>query len=120
MEQRLALDLTVATNGEEALSKLREISRGHAALPDVFLLDLNLPFVSGLELLDYIKQDPQLRSVNTICFSTSTAPADKESCKALGSDAYVEKPAQLDGWLAFVADLYARQNKFTLERPKHK
>jgi chemotaxis family two-component system response regulator Rcp1 len=96
--------LAVARDGVEALAALR--SPG-AVLPDLVLLDLNLPRKSGLEVLAEIKADPSLRSVPVVVLTTSRAQSDVCRAYELHANAYVSKPLGLAGFSetlgAFVA-----------------
>lgn len=85
------------TNGEEALAFLRRTPphRG-AARPEVIVLDLKLPRVSGHAVLGAIKLDPELRSIPIIVLTSSHAPRDQERSYDLDADHYVTKPIGLD------------------------
>lgn len=92
---RMALELSdvqcevqVARDGQEALDLLRQAG----SLPDLVLLDLNMPRVSGHEVLQTVKQDTLLRQVPVVVFTTSSEPSDQAACAAAGADDYVVKP----------------------------
>jgi chemotaxis family two-component system response regulator Rcp1 len=89
--------LTVMTNGEEALAYLRQKPphRG-AARPEVIVLDLKLPRVSGHAVLGALKLDPELRSIPIVVLTSSHAPRDQERSYDLDADHYVTKPIGLD------------------------
>jgi two-component system, chemotaxis family, response regulator Rcp1 len=87
--------LYVARDGVEALAALR-VPGG--VLPDLVLLDLNLPRKSGLEVLAEIKADPVLRSVPVVVLSTSRAVGDVSRAYELHANAYVAKPLGLAGF----------------------
>jgi CheY-like chemotaxis protein len=84
----LADQLVVAADGREALERLDRA----AAPPDLVLLDLNLPGVSGQEVLGRIRQDPRLAAVPVVVLSTSDAPADVDYAYRHRANAYVRKP----------------------------
>jgi len=72
--------------------------------PDLILLDIRLPNVSGTELFDQIRADEQLKSIPIVFFSASTT--DKEKCmNELKVDGYIEKPFELDYLLETVKNL---------------
>lgn len=64
--------------------------------PHVILLDLNLPGTDGREVLEEIKQDPVLKFIPVVVFSSSTNQKDIESCYQLGANSYLHKPMGLD------------------------
>lgn len=74
---RLNNRLEVAEDGEIALEVLHKAAAaGESALPDLILLDLNLPKIDGLEVLRTIKDDPMLRRIPTIVLTSSAADRD--------------------------------------------
>jgi CheY-like chemotaxis protein len=85
-----------ASNGEEALAFLQRAGEFvHRALPSLIVLDLNLPRKPGHAVLAAIKQDPSMRQVPVVIFSTSQAPADIQRSYELGANSYVRKPGNL-------------------------
>lgn len=89
--------LSVATNGEEALAFLRRHAPFRAApRPEVIVLDLKLPRVSGHAVLGAIKLDPELRSIPIVVLTSSHAPRDQERSYDLDADHHVTKPIGLD------------------------
>jgi CheY-like chemotaxis protein len=61
------------------------------AIPDLILLDLNLPGINGHRVLQSIKQNPQLKHIPTVVLTTSNNPRDIEDCYRLGSNSYLLK-----------------------------
>ena len=102
-EATINAELHAVEDGEQALAYLR---RG-AERPDLVLLDLNLPRRDGREVLEAIKNDPELKSVPVIVLSTSAAPRDVADCYALHANAYLVKPMGLDAFDALVRALDA-------------
>jgi CheY-like chemotaxis protein len=84
-------NLTVARDGEEALALLAGPSR-----PDLMLLDLNMPRMGGLEVLEVVKSDPDLRAIPVIVLTSSVADADVERAYESHVNAYIRKPVDLD------------------------
>ena len=101
-----AIRLHVASDGVEALAFLRK-EGGHAMAPrpDFILLDLNLPRMSGRELLAIIKADENLRTIPTVILTTSDAEADVLMSYQLQANAYLNKPVQLDAFEELVVSL---------------
>lgn len=84
-------------NAVDAFAFLRRIGdRRDAPRPDVVLLDLNLPGRSGLEVLEEIKGDPELRSIPVVVLSTSEAERDVARSYGLGANSFVSKPMDAD------------------------
>jgi CheY-like chemotaxis protein len=65
-------------------------------LPDLVILDLKLPRKSGLEVLEWLRSDPTLRSTSVVIFTSSQEVGDIDRAKSLGVSAYVVKPAGFD------------------------
>jgi chemotaxis family two-component system response regulator Rcp1 len=84
--------IEVCEDGESALARLRDETR---PLPDLVLLDLNLPGLDGREVLQQIKRDPRLCSVPVCILTTSRAEADISRAYADHSNCYVVKPLDL-------------------------
>ncbi|MGA2595525.1 MAG: response regulator [Bryobacteraceae bacterium] len=93
----------VVGNGEQAVDYLRK--RGpylNSPRPDVILLDLNLPRLTGLEVLREIKSDPDLRSITVIVLTTSEAAKDVNAAYDLNANCYVVKPVDFDQFTAAI------------------
>lgn len=91
-ESEVRCRVSVARDGQEALDLLR--GEGHQ--PDLVLLDLNMPRVSGHEVLRALKGDAALRHVPVVVFTTSNEALDREACAAAGADDYMLKPGRFD------------------------
>lgn len=85
---QLKHNIREAKNGEEALNELRSTS----ALPDIILLDLNMPRMNGLEFLKILKADEVLKYLPTIVLTTSENQADLLEAYRIGIAGYVIKP----------------------------
>ena len=62
-------------------------------VPDLILLDLNMPKLSGLELLQLVRQNPHLCQCKIVMLTTSDNPADEIKCRHAGADLYLVKPS---------------------------
>jgi len=111
-EAGVAVELVAVPDGDQALAFLRnEGEHAGAARPDVILLDLNLPKKNGLEVLEEIKGDPELRRTPVIMLTTSAAAGDVTACYDRGVNCYVVKPLDLDDFTGLVQAI----NRFWFE-----
>ncbi len=78
-----------------------------APYPDLILLDLNMPLMSGREVLAQLKTDPRFRSIPVIILTTSTSIEDVKVCYDLGANSYITKQAHFDGLLSAIQTLKA-------------
>ena len=99
-------ELSVMQDGEGAIEFLRqEGACGDAAMPDMILLDLNMPRKGGLEVLAEIKGDVGLCRVPVIVVSNSQAIEDIDAVYRLGGNCYLVKSGDLDQYFASVKAL---------------
>lgn len=92
----LTADIQVARDGVEALERLRrDATYGDAPLPDIILLDLNMPRMDGRQLLVELKRDERLAMIPAVVLTTSSA--DDDVCHAYRNhaSAYMTKPMDL-------------------------
>jgi CheY-like chemotaxis protein len=91
-----APEVVVARSGQEALALL---SRPSEPVPDVVLLDLNMPHMDGLAVLDAIRAQPELSDLPVVILSTSREERDIRACYQRGASAYVVKPVEFEQFL---------------------
>jgi CheY-like chemotaxis protein len=89
--------IQVATDGDQAIKALG--SEGQQP-PACILLDLKLPTVSGLEVLAWIRQQPNLKRLPVIMLTSSLLASDINEAYDLGANSYLSKPANLDSLVA--------------------
>ena len=87
----------------EALALLRGTGEAARLRPGIILLDLGLPGMGGLDLLEEIKADTSLRAIPVVVLSASRHPRDLESAYQLGVAGYVVKPMDFEGFVRAVA-----------------
>ena len=105
-EAKMCVNVRVAWDGEEAIEYLRKEGQYADALrPDLILLDLNLPRMSGREVLAEIKADTDLRSIPVVVLTGSKAEADVAKTYNLHANCYVTKPADLDQFIRVVQSI---------------
>jgi CheY-like chemotaxis protein len=88
------------TSGSEAIEEFRRCAAeslpgvgGHAALPRAIFLDLNIPGITGFDVLAFLKADASLRGIPAFILTTSAAPRDREVCKRMGTEDFLIKPS---------------------------
>ena len=92
--------VSVVTDGEAALARLRE-----EGPPDLLLLDLNLPGLTGHEVLESIRTDAALRRLPVVVLSSSDAEADVTRSYELGANSHIAKPGDVDALFALAETL---------------
>ncbi len=89
----IANNVSVAGDGVEALEYLRRVGKYAGAVkPDLVLLDLNMPKKDGREVLEEIKNDPDLRRIPIVILTTSKTEADVLKSYDLHVNCYIQKP----------------------------
>jgi chemotaxis family two-component system response regulator Rcp1 len=95
-EGKIRNRLNVVGDGVEALEYLRKQGRfADAKTQDIVLLDLNLPRMSGREVLEAMKADPELRRIPVVVLTTSSAEKDVLAAYDLHANCYITKPVDL-------------------------
>ena len=84
--------LHTAYNGREALNLLRD----EGLMPDMILLDLNMPKMNGVEFLRELRKDERLRHISVFITTTSSEEYDRSAVKELGVSGYIVKPLNFD------------------------
>ncbi len=68
------------------------LTKAHEVQPDLVIMDIQLPHVSGLELIGQLKADPVLKAVPIMAVTAYAGKGDEEQIRAAGAEAYVSKP----------------------------
>ena len=98
--------IDVARDGEEAISYLlSNKEKGGHYLPDLILLDINLPRVDGKEVLAFIKNDDVLKLIPVVVLTTSSAETDILDAYEKHANCYITKPVDLDKFFSIVRDI---------------
>lgn len=92
----LERDIFLATEAEEALKILESILEEGGALPDLILLDIKLPRLSGMELLERLKASPELRGIPVVMLTGSIVSEHIQKSYDLGAVSYLLKPISED------------------------
>ncbi|CAN5339279.1 response regulator [soil metagenome] len=107
---RLFCDLLRAHDYEtEGVRDGREaLDRARAFMPDLIVMDIQMPHVTGLELTEAIRADETLRSMPIMAVTAYAGKADEDRIRAAGADAYVSKPISLMRFIETVEGLVDR------------
>ena len=79
-------------DGEKAVAYLQRC-QAQGRLPRLIILDLNMPRLNGRQTLQYLKNDPALKDITVVIYSTSLNPHERDECLALGAHSYLVKPS---------------------------
>ena len=105
---QLANEVVILRDGAQALDYLKRegeyVTRSEGN-PAVILLDLKLPKVTGLEVLEAVRADPALRSVPVVMLTSSQEESDVLKSYELGVNAYVVKPVAFERFVSAIAEL---------------
>lgn len=82
-----------------SLQKLRSYQTSSANLPEIILMDYNLPAGTALDVLFAVKENPALSGVKTAVITSSVAPKDREQALEAGANLFVYKPSDFDQFL---------------------
>ena len=105
-EANIAVRLDECQDGADAKALMIELSRRpREDLPELILLDLNLPRASGREVLAEARRHPELAHIPVVVLTSSAHPADRAACVALGITGYELKPRSLEELAALATRL---------------
>jgi len=91
--------LQVLGDGKKAVEYIAQIERNETPCPDLVMLDLNLPRLSGEEVLKRLRRSARCGSVRVLIITSSNTPADRERMMDLGATDYFRKPSSLEQFL---------------------
>ncbi len=117
----LVYELTIVNDGIEALDYLKGLTSSEKKLPDVILLDLNMPRKNGHQVLDEIKDDELLRTIPVVLLTVSERDDDVLEALRLKMNYYIAKPItaeKLSALIKSINDLHCEQHDGTITRTK--
>ena len=104
LHNKLNGGLVIAASGKEALAALQ--NRAMADLPQLILLDINLPDISGIDLLTSIKNDKNLSNIPVVILTGSNEDQDIQKSYDLGASSYLVKPISNDALMLVIEKLF--------------
>lgn len=94
-KMKIMYKLEVVKNGEEAVRTLQEREKG-GNLPDIVLIDINMPKMNGLEFLQVVRSTPAWKGLKCFIITTSEEKVDRETANRLGVSGYIVKPFKVN------------------------
>ncbi|MGZ3930323.1 MAG: response regulator [Bacteroidia bacterium] len=120
-KKNLANNLIHLKDGQEALDfvfgKEKYNGRGMESCPRVMLLDLKMPRVNGLEVLEKIKSDERTSEIPVVILTSSAEDPDVKRCYELGANSYIVKPVEFENFSRTIIEL--GMYWVVLNRPVH-
>lgn len=105
-ESKFETKVSVARNGQEALDFLNKNGEfANAQRPDIILLDINIPIYNGLEVLQEIKQDENLKKIPVIVLTTSSNQKDIDSAYKNHCNSYIKKPLGMEEFMRAIIQI---------------
>jgi two-component system response regulator len=101
---QVTADIAVARDGAEALAMLG-VAAPRGRLPDVVVLDLKLPKLSGIDVLRRLRADPRTVLVPVVVLTSSDEDEDVLACYRAGANSYVRKPVDFEQYATVVGEL---------------
>jgi CheY-like chemotaxis protein len=95
-------------DGEEVLNFFYQEPRQYAKDPDmsfIILLDIKMPKIDGIEVLEKLKSDPELKKIPVIMITTTDSPREIDICHKLGCNSYIVKPIDYGKFIELVKRL---------------
>jgi CheY-like chemotaxis protein len=105
-EAKITYTMEVARDGAQAIQLLEEKAQNQSSLlPDIILLDINLPKRNGHEVLDSIKNNPELKRIPVIVLTTSSSETDIAKAYDLQANCYIIKPVEVGNFLQLISNI---------------
>jgi CheY-like chemotaxis protein len=96
LETKLPAIVSVVTDGEYAITVIEEMLRSKMKMPELVLLDLNIPKRSGHEVLRLLRGMPSILTMLIVVYTGSRSPIDLETARISGANGYIVKPTDTE------------------------
>lgn len=100
-ENNVAYQMEVIMEGDKVFNHLKSAEN----LPEIIVMDLNLPKTDGKEILQEIKSFSPLIQIPIVVLTTSSSKEDIDYCTRMGISKFITKPATIDGWNTTIASI---------------
>ena len=97
----LSVKLDLFNDGKDLIEKFKE----NKSLPDLIVLDLNMPNKNGIDCLNYIRKNKRLKNIPVAIYSTSSSPKDIDETFAKGANLFVSKPSSFNELIELIREL---------------
>ncbi|KPQ14046.1 MAG: two component signal transduction system response regulator [Algoriphagus marincola HL-49] len=105
-DSQLPNEIIIKKDGEAAITYLKELEKSQPKqLPDLILLDINLPKMNGHEVLNQIKNDPELKRTPIIVLTTSSSETDIIEAYSKHANCYITKPVDINDFLKITSKI---------------
>lgn len=94
------------TNGKQLMAKLSEL-KNEGVLPEMIILDLNMPFMNGLEVLNSMSNEPDYKNIPIAVVTASLRSEDEKFCDSKGCSLYFKKPVRFVEYKGIAASIVA-------------
>ena len=122
LEAKLANPLDVVRDGQEAIEYLSHQGQYQDSAvsprPGLILLDINIPKMSGLEVLAYIKKQPDLKGIPVVMLTSSTRDRDVASSYEYGCNSFLQKPVEFERFVELVKQIGLYWGLLNVESPQ--
>lgn len=108
LENEVNYQMEVIMEGDKVFNYLQTVD----TLPEIIVMDLNLPKTDGKEILQEIKSSYHLTSIPIVVLTTSSSKEDIDYCSKMGISKFITKPATIDGWNATIRAIVHVANDF--------
>ncbi|HEX8332318.1 MAG TPA: response regulator [Segetibacter sp.] len=98
-------EVTVIKDGDAAINYFQNAISENKSLPDLVLLDINLPKIDGKEVLSFIKTHPKLKIIPVLMLTTSSSDADIRDAYSNYANCYITKPVDFNNFFEIIKSI---------------
>jgi chemotaxis family two-component system response regulator Rcp1 len=105
-ELKVSNTVAVVRDGAEAIEFLKKEGQFiNCVMPNLILLDINMPRLNGIEVLEFIKNDEKLKKIPVVMLTTSSSDADIAACYERSANCFITKPMDFEKFLDIVQSI---------------